>query len=61
MSPSALAIEALGAVGIAAPRVEQVTRCVALAAYALAQGDPQPFATAATQLLADEAGQPEEK
>lgn len=56
MSPLQLARAALAAAGIPAPTDAQVTRCVALAALALAQGEPQPFVTAATQLAADEAG-----
>lgn len=56
MSPLQLAREALAAADIPAPTDAQVTRCLALAAFALAQGEPQPFATAAAQLADDEAG-----
>lgn len=56
MSPVRLARQALAAANIPAPTDAQVTRCLALAGLALAAGDPAPYATAAAQLAADEAG-----
>jgi len=61
MNPLAHARAALGAAGIAAPTDAQVTRCIALAALALALGDLAPFDTAASQLVADDGPLPEEK